>query len=251
MNKHSLSHSFFKVFLLAIVLMVTVITMLFFNSDSASASDSESLAPSKDKSYRAKVMIRTNVYSSPNGRRTGTLNTSSIYTGAGHYLLILNSREVQGKLWIKLRLPTRPNNSSGWVDANRFIIQKIDWRVEVKLSNRMTYIYKKGRLVRRIRSVVGADNTPTPKGLFSIYEKARQRASAGTGPWALHLTAHSPTLKTFNGGDGLTAIHGRSGSLLDSPLGTNLSYGCVRINNSQVRWLARVLPVGTPVLIKS
>ena len=43
-------------------------------------------------------------------------------------------------------------------------------------------------------------------------------------------------------------IDGEWTSLLD-PLGSSRSHGCVRVDDSNVRWLARVLPLGTPVRI--
>ena len=52
------------------------------------------------------------------------------------------------------------------------------------------------------------------------------------GPWALHLTALSDVLTTFDGGPGRIAIHGRGGSSLRDPLGTARSHGCIRIGQS-------------------
>jgi L,D-transpeptidase catalytic domain/SnoaL-like polyketide cyclase len=106
-------------------------------------------------------------------------------------------------------------------------------------------------LVRRFRAVVGKPSTPTPLGLFAVYERARQPdPDAFLGPWALHLTAHSNVLEDYGGGPGRVALHGRSGASLRDPLGTAASHGCVRVRNGDIRWLAKVAAPGTPVLIE-
>ena len=64
------------------------------------------------------------------------------------------------------------------------------------------------------------------------------------GPWALHLTAFSPTLIDFGGGPGTVAIHGRAGASLRDPLGTARSHGCIRIPNEAIRLLASVAREG-------
>jgi lipoprotein-anchoring transpeptidase ErfK/SrfK len=111
-------------------------------------------------------------------------------------------------------------------------------------------VYREGRLLRTLRAVVGKSATPTPRGDFAIYERARQADPFGfVGPWALHLTAHSDVLDNYGGGPGRVAIHGRSGSSLLDPLGSARSHGCVRVDNDAVRWLARHVRLATPVRI--
>jgi lipoprotein-anchoring transpeptidase ErfK/SrfK len=65
----------------------------------------------------------------------------------------------------------------------------------------------------------------------------------------LPLTAHSNVLKSFDGGDGQVALHGRGGASLLDPLGTARSHGCVRLADSAIEWIATHVPVGTPVSI--
>ena len=69
------------------------------------------------------------------------------------------------------------------------------------------------------------------------------------GTWIITLTAHSPVLRTFEGGDGRVALHGRGGSSLLDPLGSARSHGCVRMANAGINWLAGVARAGTPVLV--
>jgi lipoprotein-anchoring transpeptidase ErfK/SrfK len=55
-------------------------------------------------------------------------------------------------------------------------------------------------------------------------------------------------LKRFAGGDGQVGIHGTNQPWL---IGQSVSHGCIRVNNASIRRLARVLPLGTPVVIRS
>jgi len=101
--------------------------------------------------------------------------------------------------------------------------------------------------------VIGAPTTPTPTGLFSIIGAWRSPPNAFLGSWILALTAHSNVLHEFDGGNGRIGIHGRGGTSLRDPLGTNRSHGCIRLANTAIDWLVHTigptqLP-GTPVQI--
>jgi lipoprotein-anchoring transpeptidase ErfK/SrfK len=93
---------------------------------------------------------------------------------------------------------------------------------------------------------------PTPRGLFAVSERVLQPDPDGfLGPWALLLTAFSPTLVSFGGGPGQVALHGRAGASLADPLGSARSHGCIRIPNVGIRLLARVAREGTPVEVSA
>jgi lipoprotein-anchoring transpeptidase ErfK/SrfK len=154
-------------------------------------------------------------------------------------LLVLDSAvAATGATWVKVRLPTRPNDATGWIPAGRARIVATPWRLVLDLSER-----------RRV--VIGKPGTPTPTGLFAISEKIRQPRGSEIGPSALHLTAHSNVLENFGGGPGRVAIHGRAGALLRAPLGSAASHGCVRADSREVSWMAVRLREGTPVLVKA
>ncbi|MGB0120245.1 MAG: L,D-transpeptidase, partial [Solirubrobacterales bacterium] len=117
------------------------------------------------------------------------LRTRSIWTKGALRLLVLKEKEVNGDRWLKLRLPTRPNNSSGWVPASRTRMISNPWLVRVNVKKKRVRIMKRGREMLEFRAVVGAPATPTPRGLFAIYERVRQPDPSGfLGPFALHLT---------------------------------------------------------------
>ena len=106
------------------------------------------------------------------------------------------------------------------------------------------------QVVRSSRVVIGAPGTPTPRGDFAISELVRQPPGSVIGPWALHLTAFSKVLHSYDGGPGRIALHGRAGTLLADPLGSARSHGCVRMPSRLISWLARHLRAGVPVDIR-
>jgi lipoprotein-anchoring transpeptidase ErfK/SrfK len=169
-------------------------------------------------------------------------------TGGPVGLLVL---EARGN-WLRVLLPARPNGAAAWINARRVRLARTRWRVEIDRSARTVRVLRGGRTVRRYKAVVGAPATPTPTGRFAIAELARQPDPDGfLGPFALHLTAHSDVLDDYGGGPGRVAIHGRGGESLTDPLGSARSHGCIRVDNAEVRFLARHLVAGVPVTVAS
>ncbi len=109
---------------------------------------------------------------------------------------------------------------------------------------------RSGRLVHRYPR--GDDrqgrDAPTPAGLAAIYERNRQPDPRGFLGLGAALTALSPVLKSFSGGPGRIAIHGRAGAEA-SPTRSAAPqpHGCIRIPNAGIRWLAAHARAGTPV----
>jgi hypothetical protein len=166
--------------------------------------------------------------------------TATGWSGQAQALLVLRSaRDESGRRWIKLELPIRPNDRTGWIPADYALLSYTGWWIEVSTDRRLVSVYRAGRLVRRFGAVVGAPGTPTPHGLFALWEKNPQPDVHGfLGPWSLPITALSDVLGNFGGGPGRVAIHGRDGASLLTPLGSAASHGCIRVDNVEVAWLA-------------
>jgi hypothetical protein len=60
------------------------------------------------------------------------------------------------------------------------------------------------------------------------------------------LSGFSDVLTSFGGGEGVIGIHGTNAP---GKLGSNVSHGCVRVDNVTITKMARSLPLGTPVEI--
>lgn len=203
--------------------------------------------------YIAKVLFRVQARRSPGrGRVVWSVPPESLHLGNATKLMVVSARrDRRGRPWLKVQLPIRPSGRTGWIPADAALVSHTAWFVRVRLQPRTVSVLQAGRSIGHARAVVGLPRTPTPEGLFAVYEKARlSDPSEFLGPWALHLTAFSKVLYNFGGGPGRVAIHGRGPeSRAEARLGTAASHGCIRVDNGPIRWLAGHLPAGTPVRI--
>lgn len=199
--------------------------------------------PTSKVAWRAELLGPTGVYGGVS--RAGTRAGSSVGPAQASWLLVLDAaRTHSGRCWAEVRLPWRPNDASGWIDATQVILRPTPWRIVVSTAGRSLSVYRRGSLVRRVPVVVGAPGTPTPVGLFSIIGAWASPPDAFLGSWILPLTAHSDVLQQFDGGDGTVGIHGRGGASLLDPLGSARSHGCIRVDNSSIDWLVGSIGVG-------
>jgi hypothetical protein len=216
----------------------------------AAAQAATPAAPTARLAYTAKIMIATNVFTKPGEGIKLRLPTHAQWGGGPNVLLVLDTTLYHGKTWLRVALPNRPNGSSGWIREDFVRVSTSSWRITVNRDVHVVTVYRGGRKQRAFQAVIGASATPTPRGLYAIYEKLPQPDPKGfLGPWALHLTAFSDVLFNYGGGPGRVAIHGRDGTSLADPLGSSASHGCVRVDDVNIIWMARVVPLGTPVLI--
>jgi lipoprotein-anchoring transpeptidase ErfK/SrfK len=209
-------------------------------------------APERAVAWRAEVEAGTAVFdrlptkSARPSRRLRLKNAP--------WLLVLSSpHAANDRCWVKVRLPWRPNNASGWVEAGTVVVEQTPWRIEISRRRRTLTLYKAGARAGSVRVVVGKPGTPTPAGLFAVTWAIRWHPHAFLGSWVLELTAHSNVLQRFEGGDGTVGIHGRGGRSLLDPLGSARSHGCIRLSNQAIDWLVRRIGAnrlpGTPVSI--
>jgi len=204
--------------------------------------------PADKQAWRAELLGRTPVSAAPGGAARRSVTPAQ--AGA---LLVLATRSRDGRCWLQVRLPSRPNVAKGWVDEQRVQVSATPWRIDVALRSRTVTLLRAGARVARYRAVVGAPGTPTPRGLFALVQAYPNPASDFLGRWVVTLTAHSDVLQRYEGGDGRVAIHGRGGDSLRDPLGSAASHGCVRLTNAAisgiVRRIGEVAIPGTPVRI--
>jgi lipoprotein-anchoring transpeptidase ErfK/SrfK len=95
---------------------------------------------------------------------------------------------------------------------------------------------------------VGTGGTPTPTGSFYITMLVTPTNQAAYGPYAFGLSAYSEVLFSFAGGDGQVGIHGTADT---GSIGQDVSHGCIRVHNDAITRMANLLPLGTPVEIRT
>jgi hypothetical protein len=163
------------------------------------------------------------------------------------YLLLSSITDAQGRVWVLIRIPGRPNGRIGWVMQSALgEFQVTHWLLEISLSGRWLRAYYKSRLRFTAPVGVGKPSSPTPAGRFWIRELFRVASRSNPyWPYAMGTSDYS-TLTDWPGG-GVVGIHGDFGEPQLIP--GDPSHGCVRLRDADIAWLGPRVPVGTPVHI--
>jgi lipoprotein-anchoring transpeptidase ErfK/SrfK len=194
------------------------------------------------------VFVRTKqvaVYRSPHAKRALLVLKKRDKNGTQRAFLV---RGTRGN-WVHVYLPSRPNGSLGWLRSRAVKMYDNRYRIVVRLRAHKLQLWRKRHLLATYPVATGTTSTPTPRGLYYIVELLQPSNPGGSyGPYSFGLSAHSNMLKTFAGGDGRVGLHGTNEPGL---IGSSVSHGCIRLRNAAVRRLARILPLGTPVYVRS
>lgn len=206
--------------------------------------------PTATKSWSGRLLIPTSFRRkpAPSGRVIRVLQPTAPLAGGATTLLVTGTRRVGGVLWVRVLLPVRPNGTQGWARASAFRFVSTRLRVLIDQSDRRLTLFRRGRVFLRVPIAVGKPSTPTPVGRFAVAEMIRTRTpGAFLGPIVFPLTGYSEVLNEFAGGNGRFAMHGTS---LPRLIGTRASNGCIRMHNSNVVRISRLLRPGVPVTIR-
>jgi hypothetical protein len=147
--------------------------------------------------------------------------------------------------WYRVRLPLRPNGTTGWIRAGAVRIWTLDTRIVVRVRARTLTLYRGRRVALRTPISTGAPETPTPVGRFYVTERfALENPTGVWGPAALGTSAYSVLRNWPQGGP--VGIHGTNDP---SAIGRAASHGCLRVPNATMKRLFEATPAGTPILI--
>jgi len=198
--------------------------------------------------HAATVRTSATAYRTPGGRviaRFGHLNVNGVPTVFSVLSARLDRRCRAS--WYHVQLPLRPNGVTGWVRAGAVTERALDVHIVVDLSERRVTVYRGARPIVVTKAAIGSPSTPTPTGRYYVNQKLVAPDPLGPyGPAALGISAFSPVLQHWTQG-GPIAIHGTNEPAL---LGAAVSHGCVRVPNTVVERLWKLVPTGTPVLIR-
>jgi L,D-transpeptidase catalytic domain len=197
----------------------------------------------RDSLVATAAVARVPVFRQPGGEEPFVrLDRRGVF---GEPRVFLVQAEREG--WLRALLPMEPNGSEGWIRTRDVTLSEHPYRIRVDLSARRLTVLDAGRTVLREPVAVGRAGTPTPAGLFFTTVLAEPDDPSGPyGRFAYGLSAYSEVYEQFAGGDGQVAIHGTNAPHL---IGQAVSHGCIRMENSAVTRLARLVPLGTPVRI--
>ncbi len=149
--------------------------------------------------------------------------------------------------WVRVGVPIRPNGTAGWVKASDVRLQRNFAHIQIELSSNTMRVYDGDRISIETKIAAGTGGTPTPTGLFFVKELVPQPNPNGAlGPFAFGLSGFSTVLSSFANGEGTIGIHGTNAP---NKIGGDVSHGCIRVTNSNVLTMTKIVPLGTPVEI--
>ncbi len=169
---------------------------------------------------------------------------------------VIGRESTDDGLWLRIRVPGRPNGQTGWVHAGALRgLRYVGGReLVVDRSKREIRLLDRGsaraghrgrtRTVLRAPLAVGKPGAPTPLGSFYLTAAFRPNDSF-LGPWAFETSAYAAISDWPQGG--IVGLHGTSEP---SSIGHEASHGCLRVYNSVILKLKRLVDPGTPLLIK-
>ena len=193
------------------------------------------------------ALVRTRSQPDPNATPGPRLRATTEHGAPEVYLALAEADGTDGRRWVRVRIPRRPNGQTGWVPREALGRYRIlNTSLEVDRSKLRVTLFRDGRRVMRFPVGVGARSTPTPGGHFWIREKLRYKRDPMYGDRALGTSAYAPRLENWPLG-GVIGMHGTSYPEL---IPGRPSHGCIRIRNRDIARLFRAVPVGTPLRIR-
>jgi L,D-transpeptidase-like protein len=208
-----------------------------------------SLVGPRGASRWAYVLATTKVRSAPSraARVVATLRTATSDRQPNLVLALTRAQDAAGHDWIRVRLSSLPNGRTGWVAAGSLSeLRTIRTRLVVDTERLELSLFRGSRRVFAAPIGVGRGGSPTPHGTFYIREKLAGFHDPFYGPIAFGTSARSEVLTDWPGG-GVIGIHGTNQPGL---VPGRISHGCVRLRNPDILRLARLLPLGTPVVVR-
>jgi lipoprotein-anchoring transpeptidase ErfK/SrfK len=196
----------------------------------------------------APVLQATMARSGPSfkGARVGMVPTR---TPDGTTNVVVADRETykDGTAWVRVRLAVLPNGTEGWVPRSSLGGWSfVDTRLVIDRARLTATLFRAGRVVFRAPIGVGTPATPTPAGRFYVRDRLKGFSNPFYGPLAFGTNARSPTLTDWPAG-GVVGIHGTDQPAL---IPGRISHGCIRLTNTAILKLGRLMPVGTPVNVE-
>nr|WP_094549199.1 L,D-transpeptidase [Petroclostridium xylanilyticum] len=109
----------------------------------------------------------------------------------------------------------------------------VTYSITINTSARTLTLYRNGSVYKTYPVAVGKPSTPTPKGTFTILNKAVNPGGPFGARW-MGFTRRG---------------HGIHGTNNPASIGKAVSHGCVRMYNKDVIELYNLVPIGTTVKI--
>jgi lipoprotein-anchoring transpeptidase ErfK/SrfK len=164
--------------------------------------------------------------------------------------------EVQPNGWLHVLVAQRSGPKSSeplraWIRASDVEVFPSKYRIEINRKKHRMRIYRNGIVVEVGRVAVGNRSLMTPKAMTFVTNVVKSPGDNGgpLGPFSVELAAWSSVLDTYavnSFWDGIVL----QGTNTPKVLGKDVTHGSIRMTNRNISWIARNVPIGTPVEIQ-
>lgn len=179
----------------ALALLVTLVLPVSIAAG-AQAPDSVRLTDGRAFAHWAHPEHRAVVRRMPS-RRSRRVARIHYFTEDGFpevYPALRRFTDRRGLAWLRIRIPTRPNGRTGWVqEAALGPLYRVRTRLVMDRGRLRATIYRSGRRIWRSPIGIGKAGTATPPGRFWIREKFKVANSPAAPPMA---ASASPTMRS-------------------------------------------------------
>ena len=160
-------------------------------------------------------------------------------------LVLARTTDSDDQVWLQVRLPIRPNGTTGWVQESALSeLQPVDHLAEDHHQDLQgDRDQERQDACSARRSASASRSGPRRKGQFYVRAKLTGYKDPVYGPLAFVTSATSDTLTDWPGG-GIVGVHGTNQPGL---IPGRISHGCVRMKNADILKLNKLIGVGTPI----
>ena len=151
--------------------------------------------------------------------------------------------------WVGVRALQRPNGELGWLPADAVRLTPVRTTLVADLSDRELTLRVGGAVRHRVPVGIGRPGSETPLGRYGVTD--RLRGGDGPSPYGcciIPLTGHQPDPPPGWTGGTRLALHGTPSQ---GSVGQEVSAGCLRMRDADIRRLLREVPLGATLVVRA
>jgi lipoprotein-anchoring transpeptidase ErfK/SrfK len=150
--------------------------------------------------------------------------------------------------WVGVRALQMKDNSVGWLPASAVRLQPTRTLLVSDLSARTVTLRVGGKVRYRFPIAIGRAGSRTPIGRYGVTDRLKTASNLIYGCCVIPLTGHQQNLPAGWTGGTRIALHG---TLESDSVGRDVSAGCMRMHDKDLKRLMGHVPLGTTVIVRA
>lgn len=193
--------------------------------------------------WSASVLRPEVLRTAPDGRRVARVGRRTGY-GSRRVFAVAEFRPG----WVGVRAMQRPNGKLAWLPADAVRLRPVRTTLVADLSDRELTVSVDGKIRHRAPVGIGRPGSETPLGRYGVTDRLRaDGASRVYGCCAIALTGRQTNPPPGWTGGTRLALHGTPSP--DS-VGREVSAGCLRMRDPDLRRLLLTVPLGATLTVR-